>query len=78
MSNLHYPLSAGLLVCGTHAFRVIHRKRHRLFLVNVLAGVERGYEVLAVKMLGRGDQDGIDRCILEEAPVVVIGSGCWH
>ena len=58
-----------------HALGVIHREGHRLFLVDVLAGGERGDEVLAMQVLRRGDQDGVDGLVVEQVAVVEIRLG---
>ena len=42
---------------------VLHGERHRLFLVDVLAGLERGDEMLGMQVLRRGDQHRIDRFV---------------
>jgi hypothetical protein len=60
------------LVCGPHGFRVLDCERHRLFLIDVLAGLERGDEAFGVKMLRGGNQDGIDRFIVEEVAVIEV------
>ena len=44
-----------LLMRGPHPFGMVDGKGHRLFLVDVFAGVERGGEVFAVQVLRRGD-----------------------
>src|SRR6185369_16719775 len=49
--------------------------RHRLFLVDVLPGGQRGGEVLAVQVLRRGDQDGVDGLVVEQVAVVEVGLG---
>jgi hypothetical protein len=76
VADLNGPLT-GALVGLTHFLRVIDGERHGLFLVNVLARVKRGDEVLAVQVLGRGDQDGINRFILEQVAVIEVGLGVW-
>ena len=63
---------AGFLIGRAHSLGVIDRERHRLFLVDVLAGVERRDKMLAVQMLGRRDQDGVDRFVVEQAAVIVV------
>ena len=74
MADLHGS-SCRLLVRRPHPLGVIHGERHRLFLVDVLAGVERGGEVLAMQVLRRGDQDRVDDLVFEQVAVVEIGLG---
>ena len=52
---------SGLLVRGPHELRLLHVERHRLFDVDVLAGIHGRDEGLGVQVLRRGDQDGIER-----------------
>ncbi len=54
---------------------MLHGERHGLFLVDVLAGVERGGEVLAVQVLRGGDEDGVDVLVVEQVAVVEVGLG---
>ena len=75
MADLHGVLAAVVLVSRAHALGVVHRERHRLFLVDVLAGAERGDEMLAVQMLRRGDQDRVDVLVVEQVAVIEIGLG---
>ncbi len=77
VADLHGAL-AGLLEGGAHALGVVHGERHGLFLVDVLAGVQRGDEVLAVQVLRGGDQDGVDGLVVEQVAVVEIGLGSGH
>jgi hypothetical protein len=72
MADLHGVAPAILLKRGAHALGVIHRERHRLFLVDVLARGERIDKVRAVQVLRRGDQDRVDILVLEHAPVIEI------
>ena len=74
MADLHGAL-AGFLVGGAHALGVVDGERHGLFLIDVLAGIERGGEMLAMEMLRRGDQDGVDGFVVEQIAVVEIGLG---
>jgi hypothetical protein len=64
-----------LLVGGAHAFGVVHAERHGLFLVDVFAGVERRYEVLAMQMLRRGDQHGVDGFVVQQVAVIEVRLG---
>ena len=75
MPDLHDALFAGVLVRGAHALGVVHGERHGLFLVDVLAGIERGGEALGVQVLRRGDQDGVDILVLQQAAIVEVGLG---
>ena len=52
---------------------MIHVESHRLFLVDMLARVEAGHEVLAVQMLRRRDQHRIDRLVLQQIAVIEVG-----
>jgi hypothetical protein len=74
MADLHGAL-AGPLVSGAHALGVVHAERHGLFLVDVLARVERRYEMLAMQMLRRGDEDRVDALVVQKVAVVEIGLG---
>ena len=74
MADLHDAL-AGLVVRGAHALGMVHRERHRLFLIHMLAGIERGHEMLAMQMLRRGDQHRVDRFVIQQPPIVVIRRG---
>ncbi len=60
-SRQHFPHAAG--VAGI--------ERHGLFLVHVLARLDRGDEVDRVQVLRRRDQDRVDRLVVEERPVVL-------
>ena len=60
------------LVCGAHGSGVLDRESHRLFLIHVFAGIERGDEAFGVKMLRRGDKDSVDRFILEQVAVIEV------
>ena len=73
--DLHDALFAGVLVRRAHALGVVHRERHGLFLVDVLAGIERGGEAFGVQMLRGGDQYGIDILVLQQAAIVKVGFG---
>ena len=75
MANLHHPLVAGVLVRRAHLLGMLHRERHRLFLVDMLARVQRGSEALRVQVLRRGDQDGVDVLVLQHAVVVQVRLG---
>ena len=74
MPDLHRAF-AGFLVRRAHALGVVDGERHGLFLIHVLAGVERGDEVLAVQVLRSGDQDGVDDLVVEQMAVIEIGLG---
>jgi len=52
---------AHLPISRTHPLGVIHVERHGFFLVDLLARLERCDEMLGVQMLGRGDEDGVNR-----------------
>ena len=54
---------------------VVHGERHGLLLVDVLAGIERGGEMLGVQVLRRGDQDRVDVLVFEQVAVVQVGLG---
>src|ERR1017187_10299374 len=64
-----------VLKSGAHAFGVVHRERHRLFLVDVLAAGERGGEVLRVQVLRGGDQHRVDILVVEQVAIVEVGLG---
>jgi hypothetical protein len=52
---------------------VIGAERHGLFLIDVLARLNRRHEVQRVLMLRRGDQDRVDVLIVEQLPKVLVG-----
>ena len=60
------------------AFRMrlgmVGTERHRLFLIDVLARLDRGHEVEGVLMLRRGDEHGVDRLVVEQLPEVLVGA----
>ena len=60
---------------GAHALGVVHGERHGLFLVDVLASLERRHEMLAVEVLGRGDDDGVNALVIQQVAVVQVGLG---
>ncbi len=74
MADLHRAL-AGALIRGAHALGVLHAERHGLFLVDVLAGVERGDEVLAMQVLRRGDEHRVDALVVQQVAVIEISLG---
>ena len=65
MPDLHRVLAAIAFISRAHAFGVVHRERHGLFLVDVFAGRERIREVLAMQVLRGGDQHGVNRLVIE-------------
>ena len=65
----------GALIGGAHALGVIGIERHGLFLIDVLAGVERGGEAFGVQVLRRRDQHGVDAFIVQQMAVIEIGLG---
>src|ERR1017187_5422696 len=60
---------------GSHALGLLHREGHGLFLVDVLAGIERRHERFAMQMLGRGDYHRVDRAIVQQLAVVQVQLG---
>ena len=74
MADLHSALS-GALIGRAHALGVRDGKRHRLLLVNVLAGIERRHKMLAMQVLRRGDQHRVDALVFEQVPVIQVGLG---
>ena len=54
---------------------MIYAKSHRLFLIDVLARVQRRNEVLAMQMLRRSDQHRVDALVVEQIPVIEISLG---
>jgi hypothetical protein len=60
---------------GAHAFGMVHREGHGLFLVDVLAGFDGMHEVFAMQVLRSGDDNGVDSFIVEQAAMVEIGGG---
>ncbi len=79
--NLHRALSARparAQVSRAHFLGVVHREGHGLFLVDVLARIERRHEAFLVQMLRRGDQHRVDVRVLQHVVVVEIslGIGC--
>src|SRR5580658_6965938 len=77
MANLHGELGS-LTVGGAHAFGMIYGEGHGLFLVDVLAGFNGVDEVLAMQMLGSGDDDGVDGFVIQKAAMVEICCGAWY
>ncbi len=77
MAHLHGELGR-FAIRGAHALGVLHRERHGLFLVDVLAGFDGMDEVLAVQMLRRGDYYRVDGFVVEQATVVEIGGRVWN
>src|SRR5262245_10088706 len=71
MTDLYGSLNR-VLVGRPHALGVIDREGHGLLLVDMLAGLERGREVLAVEVLRRGDQYRVDTLVVEEISVVEV------
>ncbi len=74
MADLDHA-AGGATVSGPHALGMLHREGHGLLDVDVLARLERGHEVLAVQVLGRGDDDRVHAGLLEQVAVVEIGPG---
>ena len=66
---------AGPLPRRAHLLGVLHGERHGFFLVDVLAGVERGHEVLAVQVLRGRDQHRVDALVFQEMAVVEVSLG---
>src|ERR1017187_515980 len=75
MADLHGMLAGVLLESRAHAFGVVHRERHGLFLVDMLATGEGGGEMLAVEVLRGSDQDGVDILVVQQAAIVQVGLG---
>ena len=76
MADLHRPLAARVFrTAARMRLGVVHGERHGLFLVDMLAGVERRGEVLAVQVLRGGDQDGVDALVVEQVAVIEVGLG---
>ncbi len=65
----------GTLESSAHLLGVVDCEGHGLLDVDVLAGVERGDEVLGMQVLGSGDDNGVDRGIFQEAAIVEMGAG---
>ena len=68
---LHHP--ARPLVGLLHPPRVVGVERHRLFLVNVLPGVDGGNEMQRVKVLRRRDQDRVNGLVVQQATKILMG-----
>ena len=68
-------LLAASLDGGEDVVAFLDGVRQRLFAVDVLAGFERGDRHVAMQMLGRHDNDRVDRFVLEHLVVVVVGVG---
>ena len=75
VADLDGAPAAGAFESGAHLLGMVHREGHGLFLVDVLAGVERGDEVLGVKVLRSGDEDGVDGRIFQEVAIVAMLPG---
>ena len=67
---LAYRLFARPLARCAHPLRVIDRKRHGLFLIHVLSRIHCRDEALRMEMLWSGDQDRVDRLIVQHMAVV--------
>ena len=50
-------------------------ERHGLFLIDVLAGVERGGEAFGMQVLRRRDEHGVDGFVVEQMAVIEISLG---
>ena len=74
MTDLH-GASRRAVIGGAHALGVIRSERHRLLLIDVLAGVERGGEAFGMQVLRRCDEDGVDGFVVEQMAVVKISLG---
>ena len=71
-SNLHHPARA--FERFAHAPGVVGVEGHGLFLVHVLPGLKRGNEIEHVLVLGRGDEDGVDRLVVKKlAEILILG-----
>ena len=56
-----------------HALGVVGAERHRLFLIDVLTGLDGGHEVEGVLMLRRRDEHGVYVLVVEQLPEVLVG-----
>src|ERR1051325_10864226 len=72
MTDLDHVLARVALERRSHALGMVHRERHGLLLIHVLAGVERSAEMLGVQVLRRGDDHGVDGFVVEQASMVEI------
>ena len=76
MADLDHVLAGGLLVGGAHPLGVLHRERHGLFLVDVLAGLRcAATKCSQMQMLRRGDQHRVDGLVVQQAAVIQVGLG---
>ena len=66
-----------LAVRGAHALGVIEREGQRLFLIDMLARFERIDKMLAMQMLRRGDDDGVDGLVLQKPAMIAVGGRGW-
>ena len=76
MADLHCAISGFLVGCA-HALGVVDGEGHRLFLVDMLAGFEGVGKVLAVEVLRRGDQHGVERFVFEKIAMIEIRFSVW-
>ncbi len=70
--DLHDMFAAVLTEGRAHALGVVDSERHRLFLINVLARVERGAEVFGMQVLRGRDHNRVDGLVLEQPPIIEI------
>ena len=55
---------------GAHALGVVDGEGHGAFLIDVFAGGEGVDEMLAVQVLGRGDENGVDGLVVQQPAVI--------
>src|SRR5665213_3284005 len=68
---------AGALIRRAHQLRVFHRKRHRLFLIYMLACVEGRDKAPGMQVVRRRNDDSVDRFVIEQRPELGISAGVW-
>ena len=70
-AHLHHASRAGDGLA--HPPGVVGVEGHGLLLIDVLAGLDGGHKAEGVLVLGGGDEDRIDRLVVQEAAVIVVG-----
>ena len=71
MSDLHHGFRR-LPVRRAHALGIIQRKGQRLLLIHMFAGCERINKMLAMQMLRRGDDHGVNGLIVQKPAMVAV------
>ncbi len=70
-AHLHHAPRSGKRL--PHAPGVSGIEGHGLLLIHVFARLDRGHEVQGVLVLRGGDENRIDRLVVQQSPVIVVG-----